>query len=478
MEQQSTSHTDTGTYIPNAPKPIFTAGATPQEQVPKAAFSYSTSQESAPYLSVYPAAPLFAMEQVVAESKVPVMTLRAWERHYGVPAPERNSMNQLLYSRRDIVVARWIRQRIIAGKGVRQVIAELAQMEPRYFTSRGVDPQSIALPIRQSLEDLQEALMRALALSSDVDANTVLSDAFAAYPVGVVCQQLLYPVLQQILTLCKNGRLPHSVEALAANATRAQTQHLIEAGLAPKDALSYLSGLVTRALTGTDTPAQIGHDATTDPSQLEQPLLDAMYAMDSTAAQRILDEAFRHFSVEDVCLNLLQGILFHIGTLWAEKRLSVAVEHFATHIIRTRVAHIFDTTPNQQQGAMIFISCAPQEPHEIGALMLALFWRRIGLNIVYLGQMVEIPGLLQEVMQRRPWVVCVSAMTRPRVKDVARFARKIAKLASPRPIFCFGGGAFGRDTKLINSVKGIYLGTNAQEATKRIQELAGMHTIL
>jgi len=121
-----------------------------------------------------------------------------------------------------------------------------------------------------------------------------------------------------------------------------------------------------------------------------------------------------HVQVEEVCLHLLQATLFHIGMLWAEKRLSVAVEHFATNIIRTRLTHIFDTTPNKQEGVIIFIGCAPQEPHEIGALMLALFWRRIGLNIVYLGQMVEIHSLLQEVVQRRPWVVCLSAMTRPR----------------------------------------------------------------
>lgn len=287
---------------------------------------------------------------------------------------------------------------------------------------------------------------------------------------------MLYPALLQIFTLRRNGSLSSSLEAFAAGVARSQTIHLIEAGVAPKEALHSLSELVMNA-THASTGSHEEHDQVASKIyQSVQPLVDEMYAMNSAKAHAIIDAAFRQYAVEDVCIYLLRGALYRIGTLWEEKQLSVAVEHFATNIIRTRLAYLFESTPNKQQGAIIFIACAPREPHEIGALMLALFWRRIGLNIVYLGQMVEIKSLLQEIRQRRPWIVCISAMTRPRVKDVAHVAREIAKLDAPRPIFCFGGGAFSRNKRLIESVKGIYLGTNADEATKRVQELERMHT--
>ena len=108
--------------------------------------------------------------------------------------------------------------------------------------------------------------------------------------------------------------------------------------------------------------------------------------------------------------------------------------------------------------------------------MLALFWRRAGLNVSYLGQLVELKSLLQEIRQRQPGIVCLSASIRPHVKDLAEAAREITKMEPPRPVFCFGGGAFGRDASLVRQVKGVYLGTNATMATQRVKELVRLKT--
>ena len=147
-----------------------------------------------------------------------------------------------------------------------------------------------------------------------------------------------------------------------------------------------------------------------------------------------------------------------------------------TAIIRTRLSYLFQSTPDVGQGSTILIGCVPKETHEIGALILALFCRRAGLCVSYLGQMVETNSLLQEIRARRPGVVCLSAMTRPRVRDLVAIARAIDRLDEPKPTLCFGGGVFSRNARLTYNIKGFYLGNDVTVAVQHLQRLTQART--
>ena len=428
-----------------------------------------------PHLEGYETTARFNVEEAAVQCGVPVMTLNLWERRYGIPAPWHAENSYKLYSDRDIAVAQWLRECIAHGKTVRQAMTTLLKLEPTYIPRRGSPPLHPITALASDLKALQGPLLRAFTAQQERLAEQILSDAFASTPVAAVCTQLLQPVLLQIVELRQRTRVPFAIELLAAKVTRTQVVPLVEAGLGPKEALTYLSSLV---LDAPDVLRAMQNEhkkqGLPDLVKLEERLLIAIRNMDEGLSQRLLDEAFLHYSVEEVCLNLIQALLYRVGVLWAEKQVSIPIEHFATGLIRTRLSHLFQSTPNVQQGPAIFVGCAPKETHEIGVLMLALFWRRAGLNVFYLGQLVEIKSLIQEIRVRRPGIVCLSAMMRHHVKDLAEAARDITKMEHPRPVFCFGGGAFGQEKKLIQSVKGVYLGTNATMATQRIKELVRM----
>jgi len=429
-----------------------------------------------PRINAHSPTPRFDLESAVVETGVPAMTIRAWERRYGIPSPWRGGNNYTMYSQRDVVAVRWVRKRVAAGVSVRQAMTEFARCEPEYAFSKGVNPltSSSTLPLRRDLGEMREPLMRAFTLMDEVGTERLLSDAFSTHPVGFVCQQLLQPVLVHIVELRRLNNLPLTIEIFAAKVTRSQVVHLIEAGIPPKEALQRLSALAIQAPQVYDTAQKEKQQRTAQAPDLfsyEDPLLDCFRRLDEAGAQRILDEAFFYHSVEDVCMNLIQAVLYRIGMLWAEQKLGIMVEHFASNLLRIRLSHLFQSTPNLRQGSSILVGCAPKETHELGVLMLALFWRRAGLNVFYLGQMLELHSLMQELRTMRPGIVCLSAMTRPRVKDLAEVGREIVKMAPPKPIFCFGGGAFGRDEGLIRSVKGVFLG-GGNVATQRIKELS------
>ncbi len=438
--------------------------------------SVYTQHDGLPHINAYSPTPRFDLEATVVETGVPAMTIRAWERRYGVPSPWRGGNNYTMYSQRDVMAVRWVRKRVASGTSVRQAMTEFARCEPEYAFSKGINPLTSAstLPVKRDLGEMREPLLRAFTLMDEVGCERILSDAFSTHPVGFVCQQLLQPILVQIVELRKLSNLPLTTEIFAAKVTRSQVVHLIEAGIPPKEALQRLSALAMQAPQAYDTAQKEKQQRVTQAPNLlsyEDPLLDCFRRLDEAGAQRILDEAFFNHSVEDVCMNLMQAVLYRIGMLWAEQKLSIMVEHFASNLLRTRLSHLFQSTPNLRQGSSILVGCAPKETHELGVLMLALFWRRAGLNVFYLGQMLELHSLMQEIRAMRPGIVCLSAMTHPRVKDLAEVGREIVKMPPPKPIFCFGGGAFGRDEALIRSVKGVFLG-GGNVATQRIKELS------
>src|SRR5262249_54361265 len=138
-------------------------------------------------------------------------------------------------------------------------------------------------------------------------------------------------------------------------------------------------------------------------------LLRYLVAFDEVAANRTIGHALAVHRVEDVCLSLFTPTLYSMGDMWASGELSSAVEHFASNIIRAQLESLMRSAAADDGGPLLLVGCAPGELHELGALTLALFLRRSGLHVVYLGQNVEADGLIAAVAAARPAAVLLSA---------------------------------------------------------------------
>jgi DNA-binding transcriptional MerR regulator len=61
--------------------------------------------------------PTFNLKAVLKETGLKPDTLRAWERRYGLPQPERSPGGHRLYSQRDIDIIKWLMTRLVSRKG-------------------------------------------------------------------------------------------------------------------------------------------------------------------------------------------------------------------------------------------------------------------------------------------------------------------------------------------------------------------------
>ncbi len=203
---------------------------------------------------------------------------------------------------------------------------------------------------------------------------------------------------------------------------------------------------------------------------LSDQLYDAFVNFDEQAAEHIVGKAMIVYPVDTVCHELLAQTMVRVGEAWHQGSLNVAVEHFATNYVRNKLISLLNLQPLNGEAPLVVVACAPDEQHEIGALLSALFLRWQGFRVVYLGQNTPAADLLTTVEQLQPAMVCMSAMTDGTARKVIDFSQQLARLDAP-PLFAFGGGAFNRDPALRSAVRGEFLGEDVNTLSRNADNI-------
>jgi MerR family transcriptional regulator, light-induced transcriptional regulator len=356
----------------------------------------------------YSDTPLFNTKAVVQQTGIAAVTLHAWERRYTILSPRRANNDYRLYSERDIMTIRWLKERIDEGMTISQAIA--------LFRHRNAKPH-----VRAEQEAIPEPTPAFhIALPALMPQEHVVSNEENEAPASQDVQE----------QLAINDLLHVSREPL------------------PDNYLVVYSMQTAR-----------------------ENLLEAFKALDETSANILMAAMLAIYTVEQVCMELVVPTLWQIGQLWQEGKITVCVEHFATTFLRSLLSNLLHATANPPSAPLIIPCCAPEEPHEVAPLMLALFLRRAGMRVVYLGQSIEMDGLLHTIQQQAPALICVSLTLRNYLTGLVELGRRIQDLPAPRPLFAFGGQVFVHSTHLIAQVPGIYLNGDLRAGVAKLQHM-------
>lgn len=149
---------------------------------------------------------LFNLKAVVQQTGLKPDTLRAWERRYGLPQPERSEGGHRLYSQRDIDTVRWLMARQREGLSISRAVELWEQIE-----ESGRDPlvEEMSLgsqrlegaPPRlsgESLEDLRKSWKSACLAYDERRAEQVMAQAFALYSPEVVAVEMLQRTMAEV----------------------------------------------------------------------------------------------------------------------------------------------------------------------------------------------------------------------------------------------------------------------------------------
>lgn len=138
---------------------------------------------------------LFPIREVCRVTGVNPVTLRAWERRYGLIQPTRTESGHRLYSQADIESVRSILGWIERGVAVSKVAKILAK------NGAGEDANTPLYQAAAGVEWLewQAQLRRAVSGFDALQLERLYGQVFSSYPLPVVFQEILMPLWQELL---------------------------------------------------------------------------------------------------------------------------------------------------------------------------------------------------------------------------------------------------------------------------------------
>jgi len=191
--------------------------------------------------------PAYNLKVVLKETGLGADTLRAWERRYGLPTPDRTSGGHRLYSLYDIEAIKWLMARQHEGL----TISRAVEMWKEQVTS-GVDPlanlasPNLAQPVHPAAETSLEAIrtqwLEACLEFNERDAEQALNQAFAIFPLEAVCSEVLQGGLARIGQQWYENKSSVQQEHFASALAMRRLDALVSAAPAPTREQTILVG--------------------------------------------------------------------------------------------------------------------------------------------------------------------------------------------------------------------------------------------
>lgn len=196
--------------------------------------------------------PAFNLKVVLKETGLAADTLRAWERRYGLPMPQRTAGGHRLYSQRDIETIKWLMKRQEEGLSISRAVDMWNEQ-----IGSGVDPlagsvssgsafvSGVPMPYQSpdtTLASLRTAWIEACMNFSESTSEHVLNQAFSMFPVESVCVEVLQRGMTEIGEMWYQNRASVQQEHFASALAIRKLDALLSASPAPTRDQTVLVG--------------------------------------------------------------------------------------------------------------------------------------------------------------------------------------------------------------------------------------------
>ncbi|MCU1729273.1 MerR family transcriptional regulator [Pseudomonas sp. 7P_10.2_Bac1] len=134
---------------------------------------------------------LYPIREVARLTGVNPVTLRAWERRYGLIQPTRTETGHRLYTMSDIEAVRQVMGWLERGVAVSKV----AELLARPATAENMPREALADEYAQ----WQSRVQGALSAFNEIELDRLYGQIFSSYPLDIVFQRIFMPLWQQLL---------------------------------------------------------------------------------------------------------------------------------------------------------------------------------------------------------------------------------------------------------------------------------------
>jgi methanogenic corrinoid protein MtbC1 len=182
--------------------------------------------------------------------------------------------------------------------------------------------------------------------------------------------------------------------------------------------------------------SELAPDVPTDPAGLRARLLHGIAEYAAHEVVAMLDGAFALGPTTAVGAVVLP-VMHEVGDRWARGTLTVAHEHFASHLVERRLQQNAAGWDNGG-GDLALLACPPGERHTLGLMCFGVALADRGWRIAYLGADTPIPHLRDAADALQPRAVVLSAVA---ADPFTAAAPELRKLAAVHHVVVGGAGA-------------------------------------
>jgi DNA-binding transcriptional MerR regulator len=160
---------------------------------------------------MYSDKPIYNLKVALRETEIKADVLRAWERRYGLPKPQRSHGGHRLYSERDIAIIKWLIARQNEGLSIRSAVElfrekEASFQDPLEESAQAEQPAQLAIFSNDlSLDVLRNTWLEACIGFNEPLAEQLLNQAFSLYPLEIVLSEIVQQGMRSLGDKWFNG---------------------------------------------------------------------------------------------------------------------------------------------------------------------------------------------------------------------------------------------------------------------------------
>lgn len=195
--------------------------------------------------------------------------------------------------------------------------------------------------------------------------------------------------------------------------------------------------------------------------------LNQLLQGDRIGCRKILGEALQTGTpVNIIYTDLFWPVMAELDRLYRENNIDIITEHMATRINRTLVDQLQSKLPRREpRNLKIIITCADDEPEELGAQMSADLFESDGWEVRFIGGNVPSDEIMVQVGTFQPDILFIYGTKPSDTPQVRRLMDSIRNVgACPQIRFMLSGGVFNRAEGLWDEIGADLFASTAKEA--------------
>lgn len=154
----------------------------------------------------------------------------------------------------------------------------------------------------------------------------------------------------------------------------------------------------------------------------------ALDRFDGPGAHAAFDRLLATVSLEVVLTEVVLPYLRDLGDRWEAGAASVAQEHFASNLIRSRLLALARDW-GTGEGPSVLLACLPGEAHDLGLVIFGLLVARRGWRVTFLGADTPLDTLAASIRGIRPALTVLTTLVPDRLLSHADEIRSIVAVS-------------------------------------------------